>query len=168
MMICVFVSGYTGWAWQVVARGRPTEEPRVSARQGRRMLGSLFICCCLRLVFIRISAASTLRWYRMGVCCEKKIVIGLSTVCSMKLRVPDPEVDQRGLWERSCKKTVKYVKWTGGMLWIVVDGGSWLRMIDDHDRFEWVNFFYRLTWVVPNKWPKNGCFHCCCCFYSSC
>jgi len=35
----------------------------------------------------------------MGMCCEKKTVIGC-----MKWRVPDKEVDQRGLEERLCKR----------------------------------------------------------------
>jgi len=42
----------------------------------------------------------------------------------MKRRVPDPEVDQRELGERLCKKTAKHADRTGRMLWIVVDGGS--------------------------------------------
>jgi len=36
----------------------------------------------------------------------------------------EQEVDQRGVGERLCKKTVKHVNWTGRMLWIVVDVGS--------------------------------------------
>ena len=34
------------------------------------------------------------------------------------------EVEQRGLGQRLCKKTVRHVSWTGRMLWIAVDGGS--------------------------------------------
>jgi len=32
-------------------------------------------------------------------------------------------------------------------------------MFDDHDNCEWVNvfFWYRPTWVVPNKGPLKGC-----------
>jgi len=36
----------------------------------------------------------------MGMCCEKKIMIELSNVWSMKCMVPDQEVDQRGPGER--------------------------------------------------------------------
>jgi len=68
------------------------------------------------------------------------------------------EIDQRGLGGRLCKKIVKHVNWTGRMPWIVVDGRSWWRFIDDQDR--WVSecyFWYRLTRVVPDKGPQNGC-----------
>jgi len=57
----------------------------------------------------------------MGMSCERKTVIGWRNVWSMKWRAPDQEVDQRGLGERLCKKTVRHVNWTGRMLWIVVD-----------------------------------------------
>jgi len=39
----------------------------------------------------------------MGMCCEKKKMIGWKKC--LKWRVPDKEVDQRGLLERLCKKT---------------------------------------------------------------
>jgi len=42
-------------------------------------------------------------------CCGKKIMIRLRNVWIMKWRVPDPEVDQRGLEKRFCKKTVKHI-----------------------------------------------------------
>jgi len=57
----------------------------------------------------------------------------------MKRRVPSQEVDQRKLGERLWKKTVRHVNGTGKMPWIVIDGGSRYGMIDDHDRYEWVN-----------------------------
>ena len=53
--------------------------------------------------------------------------------------MPDQKVDQRKLGQRLCKKTVRCVNRTGRMPWIVIDGGSRLGMIDDHDRCEWVN-----------------------------
>jgi len=65
----------------------------------------------------------------MGLCCEKKKMIEWRNVCSMKCRMPHQEVDKRRLGERLCKKTVKHVNWTGRMLWMVVDVGSWERMI---------------------------------------
>jgi len=43
----------------------------------------------------------------------------------MKCRVPEQDVDQRGLGDALCKKTVKHVNWTGRMLLIVEDGWSW-------------------------------------------
>jgi len=42
----------------------------------------------------------------------------------MKWMMPDHELDQKGLGQRLCKKTVMHVYWTGRMLWIIVDGGS--------------------------------------------
>ena len=88
----------------------------------------------------------------MGMCCEKKIMIGWRNVWSMKWRVPGQEVDQRKLGERLWKKTVKYVDWIGRMPWIVVVGET------DRDdlwpRWEWVGecfFWYWLTRVVPDK-----------------
>jgi len=44
----------------------------------------------------------------MIICCKKKIVIGRRNVWSMKWRVPDEEVDLRGLEERLSKKTVNH------------------------------------------------------------
>jgi len=38
----------------------------------------------------------------------------------MEYEVEGSRVDQKGLRERLCKKTVKHVNWTGNMLWIVV------------------------------------------------
>jgi len=35
-----------------------------------------------------------------------------------------PEVDQRKLWQRFCKKTVRHVNWTRRMSCIAVDGRS--------------------------------------------
>jgi len=43
----------------------------------------------------------------MGMCCEKKTMTGWRNVWSIKWRVPDQEVDERGPGERWCKKTVK-------------------------------------------------------------
>jgi len=40
----------------------------------------------------------------MCMCCEKMAMIRWRNVWSMNLRVPDQEVDQRGLKERLCKK----------------------------------------------------------------
>jgi len=62
---------------------------------------------------------------RMGMCCEKKTLIGWRNVWNMSWRAADQEVDQRGHEERSCKKIAKHEIWTGKMLWIVVDGTSW-------------------------------------------
>ena len=45
----------------------------------------------------------------MGMCCEKKTMIGLRNVWSMKWRIPDQEVDERGLGERLYKKTAKHI-----------------------------------------------------------
>ena len=44
----------------------------------------------------------------MGMCCEKKTMIGLRNVWSMKWRVPDQEVDQRKLGE-IVEKSVRHV-----------------------------------------------------------
>jgi len=63
----------------------------------------------------------------MGMCCEKKTLIGWRNVWNMRWRAPDEEVDQRGRGERLCKKIAKHVIWTGRMLWIVVDGRSWYK-----------------------------------------
>jgi len=46
----------------------------------------------------------------MGMCCEKKIMIGCRNVWSMKLRVQDQEEDQIGPGERLYERTVKHVK----------------------------------------------------------
>jgi len=59
----------------------------------------------------------------MGMCCEKKTMIGWRNVWSMKLRVPGQEVDQRKLGERLWK-SVRHINWTGRMPWIVIDWGS--------------------------------------------
>jgi len=48
-------------------------------------------------------------------------------------------------WVKKCieyelsERTVKHVNWTQRMLWIVVNGGSWQRMSDDHDGCELVS-----------------------------
>jgi len=43
----------------------------------------------------------------------------------MKWRVPEPEIDIRGLGDRLCKKTMKHLKMEqGGCHGFVVDGGS--------------------------------------------
>jgi len=58
----------------------------------------------------------------MDMYCKRKTMIGCKNVWSMKRRIPDLVVDQRGLGERLCKKTVKHINCTKWMLWIVVDG----------------------------------------------
>jgi len=58
----------------------------------------------------------------MGMCCKKKRMIGCRNVLSMKWGVPDQEVDERGLREGLCKKTVKHINRTRRLLWIVIDG----------------------------------------------
>jgi len=61
----------------------------------------------------------------MGMCCEKKTMIGSRNVWSMKWRVPGQEVDQRKLGDRLWKKTVEHV-----------DRARWRKligMIDDYD-----------------------------------
>jgi len=50
----------------------------------------------------------------MGMCCEKKTMIGCRNLWSMKLRVPGQEVDQRKLGERLWKKTARHVNEQGG------------------------------------------------------
>jgi len=74
---------------------------------------------------------SVLEWNRlwsgcdgMGMCGEKKTMIGWRNVWSMKWRLSGEEVDQRKLGERLWKKTVRHVDWTGRMPWIVVHGWS--------------------------------------------
>ena len=46
--------------------------------------------------------------------------------------------NERG-WREVVQEDCQARKLTGRMPWIVVDGGSRKRMIDDHDRCEWVN-----------------------------
>ena len=45
----------------------------------------------------------------MGMCCEKKTLIGLRNVWNMRWRAPDQEVDQRGHGKRLCKKIAKHI-----------------------------------------------------------
>jgi len=45
----------------------------------------------------------------MGMCCEKKKLIGRRNVWNMRWRAPDQEVDQRGHGERLYKKIAKHV-----------------------------------------------------------
>jgi len=54
----------------------------------------------------------------MGMCCDKKTLIGWRNVWNMRWRAPD----QRGHGKRLCKKIAKHIIWTRRMLWIVVDG----------------------------------------------
>ena len=61
----------------------------------------------------------------VGMCCEKKTLIGRRNVWNMRWRAPDQEVEQKGRGERLCKKIAKHSIWTGRMLSIVVDGRSW-------------------------------------------
>jgi len=61
----------------------------------------------------------------MGLCCEKKTMIGWRNVWSIKWRVPGQEVHQRKLGERLWKKTVEHVDWIRRMPCVVVDGESW-------------------------------------------
>jgi len=46
----------------------------------------------------------------MGMCREKKTLIGWRIVWSMKWRAPDQDVDQKGHGEKLCKMIVKPVK----------------------------------------------------------
>ena len=55
----------------------------------------------------------------------------------MKWRVPDQEVDQRGLGERLCKKTQGCI-----LNRDAIDRSRWrklIKMVDDQNRCEWVN-----------------------------
>ena len=72
-----------------------------------------------------ISSAFVFSSYGMGMCCEKKTLIGWRNVWNMRWRAPDQEVDQRGHGKGLCKKIAKHVIWTRRMLWIMVDGRSW-------------------------------------------
>ena len=61
-------------------------------------------------------------------------------------------------WREVMEKTVKHVNWTRRMLWIIVDGGSWKRRLDDQNG--WVDkffFWYQPIRVVPDKGPLNNC-----------
>jgi len=69
----------------------------------------------------------------MGMCSEKKTLIGWRGVWNMRWRSPDQEVDQRRHGERLCIKIAKHVTWMGRMLWIIVDARSWQRLDDDQD-----------------------------------
>ena len=99
------------------------------------------------------------RWHSIGITAEqaamvwacaakRKMVIGWRNAWSMKWRVRDQEEDQRGPGERLSKRTVKRVNWTKRMLWIVVNGWTWVG-----ECFFW----YRPTRVVPDQGPLNGC-----------
>jgi len=46
----------------------------------------------------------------MGMCCERKMMIGRRNAWNMKLRVQDQEEDQRGPGQRLYERTVKHVK----------------------------------------------------------
>jgi len=99
----------------------------------------------------------------MGMCCEKKSMIGWRNVWSIKWRVLGQEVDQRKLAERLWKKTVEHVDWIRRMPCVVVNGESrqgWLMttMSVVGECFFW----YRLTRVVPDKFHRAVKWSCVC------
>jgi len=53
----------------------------------------------------------------MGMCCEKKTMIGWRNVWSMTWMVPDQEVNERKLRQRLYKKTARHVNSTGRIPW---------------------------------------------------
>ena len=65
----------------------------------------------------------------MGMCCEKKTLIGWRNIWNTRWRASDQEVDQRGRRERLCKKIAKHVIRTGRMLWIVEEADKGWMMI---------------------------------------
>jgi len=94
----------------------------------------------------------------MGMCCEKKMMIGWRNACSMKWRVQDKEEDQRGPGERLSKRTVKHVNWTEDAM----DRSKWRKLTKDVRWPVWVwvgecFFWYLPTGVVPDQTPLNGC-----------
>jgi len=72
---------------------------------------------------ISVLQQNRLRWY--GHALRKEDNDWMKKCMEYEVEVPEHEVDQRGLGERLCKKTVEHVNWTGWMPRIVVDGGSW-------------------------------------------
>jgi len=56
----------------------------------------------------------------MGMCCEKKTLIGWRNVWNMRWRATDQEVDQRGHGKTLCKNIAKHIIWTRRMLRIEV------------------------------------------------
>jgi len=62
----------------------------------------------------------------MGICCEKKMMIGSRNVWSMKRRVPDQEEDQRGPGEGLCKKDCQACKLNKDD---AMDHSSWRKLI---------------------------------------
>ena len=87
----------------------------------------------------------------MGICREKKILIGWTNVWSTKQRASGQEVDERLPGERLRKRTALRVNWTRRMLWIIVDevGKGWLMI-----RMGVSGWMFLL---VLDKRPLNGC-----------
>jgi len=86
-------------------------------------------CCCLYASCVAPRSSLTVHLCiicdGMGMCCEKKTLIGWRNVWNMRWRAPDQKVDQRGHGKGLCKTIAKHVIRTRRMLWIVVDGRSW-------------------------------------------
>jgi len=109
-------------------------------------------------------------YYMMGMCCEKKMMIGWRNISSMKLRVQDQEEDQRGPGERLYERTARQRKMNKVDS---IDRCKWRKMIKDVRWSGWVwvgecFFWYRPTRVVPDQRPLNGCVYVCVFYYMMC
>ena len=96
----------------------------------------------------------------MGMCCEKKMMIGWRNVWSMKLRVQDQEEDQRGPGETEVVRQDCQARKMNKE--DAIDRSKWRKMIKDvrWSGWMWVGecfFWYRPTRVVPDQRPLNGC-----------
>ena len=71
----------------------------------------------------------------MGVCCEKKTLIGWRNVWNMRWKAPNEEVDQRGHGKKLSRMIAKHIIWMGRMVWIIVDWmmirmvGGWMFLL---------------------------------------
>ena len=96
----------------------------------------------------------------MGMCCEKKMMIGWRNVWSMKLRVQDQEEDQRGPGEREVVRQDRQARKMNKE--DAIDLSKWRKMIKDVRWSGWIwvgvcFFWYRPTRVVPDQRLLNGC-----------
>ena len=86
----------------------------------------------------------------MGMCCEKKTLIGRRNVWNMRWRAPDQEVDQKRTWTEVVQKDCQAHSLNRED---VMDCGRWKKLLKIG---WWVGecfFWFPLTWVVPDKGP---------------
>jgi len=151
--------GVSGWVFLLV--------PAYPGCPGPKAVKRLCVCVCVMYVMcvMCVMYCSRTGCVGMGMCCEKKMMIGWRNVWSMKMMVQDARGRPKRTWRKVVWEDCQARKMNKED---AIDRCKWRKMIK-HVRWSgwvWVGecfFWYRPTLVVPDQRPLNGCVCVCVC-----